>query len=87
MNAVEMGLDLLETSVFKRGLLEGGEDARSQLKYRRYGGGESRMPHQQTNFILNVTMEEHFKRLERLGVPRPEIESDYEELDAPAREK
>jgi hypothetical protein len=84
-DAVEMGLDLLETAVFKRGLIEGGEDARSQLKYRRYGGGGSRTPHQQTNFILNVTMEEHFKRLERLGVPLPEIECDYEETDAEAR--
>jgi hypothetical protein len=44
-----------------------------------------RSPHQQTNFILNVTMEEHFKRLERLGLPLPEIESDYEKLDAPER--
>jgi hypothetical protein len=84
VDAVETGLDMLETSVYQRGLKEGGEDARFTLKYRRYGGGQPRTV-QQSKSILNVTMEEHFKRLERLGVPLPEIESDYEELDAPAR--
>ena len=42
------------------------------LKNRRYGTADyMRPPDQQTNFILNVTMEEHFKRLTRMGVPLP----------------
>jgi hypothetical protein len=86
VDAVETGLDKLETSVYQRGLKEGGEDARFILKYRRYGrrAGDAR-PTQQSNFLLNITMEEHFKRLERLGVPMPEIECDYEESDAATR--
>jgi hypothetical protein len=36
----------------------------------------------QTDFFLNITLEEQFKRLERLGLPIPVIESDYEEVPA-----
>ena len=32
----------------------------------------------QSNFILNITMQEHVERLERLGLPVPVIETDYE---------
>jgi len=38
---------------------------------------------QPSNFILNITLEEQLKRLERLGLPLPVIESDYEEDDEP----
>jgi hypothetical protein len=31
---------------------------------------------------MNVTMQEHLERLERLGLPAPVIESDREEDDA-----
>jgi Homeodomain-like domain-containing protein len=90
-NAVETSLDKLETELYD--IAKNDPDnisprikaIETTLKHRRYGNGESHAPRQQTNFILNVTMEEHFKRLHRLGVPVPEIESDYEELDAPTR--
>jgi hypothetical protein len=34
---------------------------------------------------LNITLQEHYKRLERLGLPVPVIESDLEDDDAPMR--
>jgi hypothetical protein len=56
------------------------------LKHRRYNnnvdeGGRS----QQSNFILNITLQEQLERLDRLGIPRPMIESDYEEEELPQK--
>ena len=34
-----------------------------------------------SNFILNITLQDHYKRLERLGLPIPQIEGDYEPED------
>jgi hypothetical protein len=51
------------------------------LKSRRpevYARGD-RAPTQ--NVLLNMTLEEHTKRLERLGLPVPQIEGDYEPED------
>jgi hypothetical protein len=76
-DAVETGLDVLESSVYNRGLKEGGEDARFILKHRRYGAGEA---NRSSNFILNITLEEHTKRLERLGLPVPQVEGDYDDV-------
>jgi hypothetical protein len=76
-DAVETGLDVLETAVYKRGLEDGGEDARFLLKHRRYNI-ENRA---QQNFVPNISLEEHTKRLERLGLPIPQIEGDYEPED------
>ena len=82
VDAVETGLDLLEDSVFERGLKEGGEDARFILKHRRYN---NKSPEVRSNFLWNITDEEHQERLERLGLfPTPVIERDYDEEDAPA---
>ena len=84
VDAVETGLDLLE-----RGLKEGGEDARFILKHRRYNiksPEEVRIKSPEeviSDFFLNVPLEEHYKRLERLGL-HPVIEKDYEEEAAPA---
>jgi hypothetical protein len=64
-DAVETGLDVLETSVYNRGLKDGGEDARFMLKHRRYNNAGSSP---QSNSILNITLAEHTKRLERLGL-------------------
>jgi hypothetical protein len=36
------------------------------------------------NVLLNITLEEHVKRLERLGLPVPVIESDLEDEDVTA---
>jgi hypothetical protein len=38
----------------------------------------------QTNYFLNAPLEEHYARLERLGLPAPVIEPDYEVIDAVA---
>lgn len=90
-NAVETSLDKLETELFiiaKDDPDHVGPRIKaidSMLRNRRYGNGESRSPAQQTNFIMNVTMEEHFKRCQRLGLPVPEIECDYEDEDGEAR--
>jgi hypothetical protein len=91
VDAVETSLDKLETELYDIAK-EDPDNIASRLRaieltlrYRRYGTGGSRTPHQQTNFMMNVTMEEHFKRCERLGLPRPEIECDYEETDAATR--
>jgi hypothetical protein len=57
-------------------------DAQFTLKHRRYGTGEA--PAVKSNFILNMTLQEHYKRLERLGLPVPQIEGDcIEEDDEP----
>ena len=88
VDAVETALDALETQLYDSGLAGNSSDAQFILKHRRrevYGNVKERP--QQSDFILNVSMEEHYKRLERLGLPRPEIESDFEELDAPTRSK
>ena len=79
----QTGLDLLEDSVFERGLKEGGEDARFILKHRRYN---NKSPEVRSNFLLDITDEEHQARLERLGLvfPYARTEGDYDEEDAPA---
>jgi hypothetical protein len=86
-DAVEVGLDMLAHAVYQRGLLDGGEDARFILRGRRRGiFGNADGAHQQqrpSNFILNITLQEQLKRLERLGLPVPMIESDFEEEHAP----
>ena len=74
--------------MYDSGMAGNSSDAQFILKHRRrevYGNVKERP--QQSNFLLNVSMEEHFKRCERLGLPRPEIESDYEKLDAPTYDK
>ena len=73
----------LRPSVYDRGLKDGGEDARFILKHRRrdvYGNADT-PPQAKSNFILNITLQEHYKRLERLGLPIPMIEGDYETDD------
>ena len=84
VDAVETGLDRLETHVYNSGLAGNASNAQFILKHRRrdvFGNVEDRP--QPSNFILNITLEEQLKRLERLGLPLPVIESDYEEDDEP----
>ena len=76
VDAVETGLDLLETKLYDSGMNGNSSDAQFMLKHRRYDRGDARP---QSNFILNITLQEHNKRLERLGLPVPQIEGDYEE--------
>ena len=80
-DAVETGLDELESRVFARGMKDSVSDAQFALKYRRYERRGSRHP---SDFILNITLQEQIKRLERLGLPVPILEGDYEVIeDAP----
>jgi hypothetical protein len=77
-DAVETGLDVVETKIYDRAVKDSPEDARFLMRYRRYERDrpDSRQPN---NFILNVTLQEQYKRLERLGIPLPVIETDCEE--------
>jgi hypothetical protein len=61
------------------------EDARFILRGRRrdvFGHSSDAAPRQPSNFILNITLQEHIKRMTRLGLPIPVIEADFEEDDA-----
>jgi hypothetical protein len=95
VDAVETGLDVLETSVYDSALAGNSSAAQFILKHRRrevygnvgdrprgevYGNVDDRP--QQPDF-RNIPLEEHLERLKRLGLPLPVIESDYEEKDAP----
>jgi hypothetical protein len=83
-DAVETGLDVLETRVYDRAMKNSPEDARFLLRYRRYER-ELRNDKPQSNFIVNLTLQERLKRLERLGLPLPVFETDYEDQNAPAQ--
>ena len=87
VDAVETALDKLETRVYNSGMRGNASNAQFTLKHRRsrvYGGNkEDRSPASQTDFFANITLQEHLERLDRLGLPRPVIESDYEQDDEP----
>lgn len=78
-DAIETGLDILETRLYKSGLAGNDMTAMFTLKNRRYDKQKESKP--PSNFILNITLAEHEKRLQRLGLPVPMIESDLEEDD------
>jgi hypothetical protein len=85
VDAVETALDGLETQLYDSALAGNSSDAQFILKHRRrevYGNVGDRP--QQSDPILNITFQEHCKRLELLGLPIPQIEGDCEEEDAPA---
>jgi hypothetical protein len=81
VDAVETALDALETQLYDSAMNGNSSDAQFILKHRRYSTGEA--PAVKSNFMLNITLQEHNKRLERLGLPVPVIEGDYEDMDAP----
>jgi hypothetical protein len=84
VDAVETALDRLEQQLYDSALAGNSRDAQFILKHRRrevYGNVDHRP--QQSKFISNITLQEHYKRLERLGIPLPVIESDREEDYAP----
>ena len=84
-NAVQTALDVLETTLYDRAMKGNSADACWILRYRRpevYGGRDANEKPAQSDFVLNITLEEQYKRLERLGLPIPVIESDYEEVPA-----
>jgi hypothetical protein len=84
-NAVETSLDKLETVLYNAAKSGDINAIMNTLKYRRkhvYSNNTSdadRLSGSQTNSFLNVTLQERLERLDRLGLPRPVIESDREE--------
>jgi hypothetical protein len=88
MGAVAVSLDKLESVLYKNAMAGNSSDAWNILKYRRRDvynihPDDEKPAQQQTNYFLNLTLEEKFKRLDRLGIPRPVIESDFEVINAP----
>ena len=89
VDAVETALDKVESAMFMNALAGDTSNQQFIMKHRRrsvYSNVENDRP-QQTNLIMNITLQEQFKRLERLGLPLPVIESDYEEVDAPESDR
>lgn len=83
IDAVETALDKVESAVFANALAGDSSSQQFLLKHRRrsvYNNVDTDRP-QQTSLVMNITMQEQFKRLERLGLPTPVIESDYEEAE------
>jgi hypothetical protein len=79
-NAVETCLDMVESRLYKSALEGNDMLAMYTLNNRRYNQQINRPP-PPSNYTLNITLAEHEKRLERLGLPAPMIESDVEEDD------
>jgi hypothetical protein len=77
-DAAETSLDEIETKLQRSAMAGNSQNAYFILRYRRYNRPEHK---QRSNFIMNVTLEEHTERLERLGLPVPVIKSDLEEDD------
>lgn len=76
VEAVERSLDRLQTKVYDLALEGDMRAIEWELKWRRkdiYQNTEDRTPTSMTNYFLNVTQQEHFERLERLGLPVPVI--------------
>jgi hypothetical protein len=79
-DAVETGVDKVETALVKRAIKHSDAAAIAYLKaYRpeRYARKDSVEP--RTNVNLQITLQEHFKQLERLGLPLPQLEGDYDD--------
>jgi hypothetical protein len=87
-NAVQTSFDRVEGRLYSIAMK--GEDAVARaacmdiLKHRRsdqwhINNNGDRVSGTQTNYFLNMPMQEHIARLERLGLPVPVIESDREE--------
>ena len=82
-NAIEAGVDLVETRLIQRALKDSDSNAQFYLRARRpeiYGRREL-LPTPTQNVDVRVSLEEHHQRLVRLGLPLPVIEGDYEEED------
>ena len=81
MEAVECSLDRLQSKVYDLALEGDMRAIEWELNgdAKIYPDTEDRTPTSMTNYFLKVTQQEHFERLERLGLPVPVIESDHEE--------
>jgi hypothetical protein len=76
IDAVETALDRLETKLYDSAMKGNFKNARFILQNRRYNKPRGRP--QQSNFCSSITLEEQLKRIERLGLPVPVIETDYD---------
>jgi hypothetical protein len=86
-DAVETGLDVLETSVYDSALAGNSSNAQFMLKHRRrevYGNFDNAS--NKSNLVLNISLQEHLKQLERLGLPVPQLEGDYDDVESPSAE-
>jgi hypothetical protein len=79
VDAVETALDALETQLYDSAMNGNSQDAQFILRYRRYNNDGGRP--QQPNFFSNITLQDRLKRLERLGLPLPVIETDYHDVE------
>jgi hypothetical protein len=82
-DAVEASLDLIETKLYERAVRDNSGDAHFILTHRRrevYGKRDG--DRNSNNVIVSITLAEHAKRLERLGLPVPQIEGDYYDDEA-----
>jgi hypothetical protein len=80
-DAIEGAMDELEKRTFQAGLTDSPSDRQFMLKHRRkdiYGGTD---PGQRGGLTINISLQEHILRLQRLGLPVPQIESDQVEDD------
>jgi hypothetical protein len=83
-DAVETALDKVETVVMNEALAGNLQACEFTLKWRRrnvYNNTEENRLASVQNYFLDITMQEQLERLDRLGLPRPVIETDYEEDD------
>jgi hypothetical protein len=85
-NAVQTSFDKVESVLYKLAISGDRQACMDILKHRRgdvyNNNAGDKPPTQQLNYFLNVPMEERIKRLERLGLPVPVIEPDYQIIDA-----
>ena len=82
VEAVECSLDRLESKKYDLAMDGNWNAIEWQLKWRRKEQYQNTKDHtpatSMTNYFLNMTVQEQFERLERLGLPVPVIESDEE---------
>ncbi len=84
--AIQTGVDRVETALAKRAIKSSDRAAELYLKaYRpeRYGRREE-SPSTTHNVNIRMTLEESRERLRQLGILPPVIEGDYDKIDAPA---
>lgn len=80
-DAVETSLDNLESALYQDGLTNLNENARYLLQRRRFDRLNVQQPAQ---MIVNITLQEHVRRIVDVGLPQPQIEKDLDILDVAA---
>jgi hypothetical protein len=78
-DAVETGVDHVETAVYNAALDGNMVAAKLILKHRRRESYGDTNNQQTNNVTLNITLAEHEQRMERMGLLVPQIETDYDD--------